>query len=73
MENEVMQVIISQGAFAVLFVYMLAYVLKTTKEREKSLQTTIEKNQEIISDLAKKFDILEDVKNSVNKIEEKLN
>lgn len=72
MENELMQVIVSQGAFAVLFVYMLHYVLKTTKEREDKLNATIEKNQVIIADLAKKFDVLEDVKDSVNKIEEKL-
>ncbi|MCG4571797.1 BhlA/UviB family holin-like peptide [Clostridium cochlearium] len=72
MENEIMKLMITQGGYAVLFCYLLWYVLKTSKEREEKMQNTIDKNQQVISDLARKFDILEDVKDSVNKIEEKL-
>ncbi|MDU1323475.1 MAG: BhlA/UviB family holin-like peptide [Clostridium botulinum] len=72
MEQERMKYMISQGAFAVLFCYLLYFVLKTSKEREEKMQSTIDKNQEVIGDLARKFDVLEDVKRSVDKIENKL-
>ncbi len=72
MEQEMMKYMISQGAFALLFCYLLYFVLKTSKEREEKMQSTIDKNQEVIGDLARKFDVLEDVKKSVDKIENKL-
>lgn len=44
MEQEMMRYMISQGAFAVLFCYLLYFVLKTSKEREEKMQSTIDKS-----------------------------
>ncbi|MBY6898022.1 BhlA/UviB family holin-like peptide [Clostridium botulinum] len=65
MENEIIKMVASQGAFAIFFAYLLFYVLKENPKREG-------KYQEIISDLTQRFNILDDVKKSVDKIEEKL-
>ncbi len=62
MEREVMQIMKTQGVFAVLFCFMLFYVLRENSKREG-------KYQEIISNLTDKFeDIKDDVKEIKNKI-----
>lgn len=43
MENEVFKLIATQGAFALLFSYLLFYVLKENSKREKNYQQLIEK------------------------------
>lgn len=65
MEKDVIQMAMTQGGYAILFVYLLFYVLKENSKREN-------KYQNIITDLTQKFNILDDVKSSVKKIEEKL-
>ena len=65
MENEVIKMVASYGIFAILFVYLLFYVLKENSKREG-------KYQEIIADLTQRLNIIDDVKNSVDKIKEKL-
>lgn len=61
MEAEVLKVMATQGVFALLFCYLLFYVLKENSKRE-------EKYQNIISDLSSKFTIIEDVKEIKDKI-----
>lgn len=65
MENEVIKMVASYGIFAILFVYLLFYVLKENSKREQGYQ-------EIISTLTDKLNIVDDIKKSVDKIEEKL-
>ncbi|GAA0774633.1 BhlA/UviB family holin-like peptide [Clostridium subterminale] len=65
MENEVIKMVASYGIFAILFVYLLFYVLKENSKRERGYQ-------EIISTLTDKLNIVDDIKKSVDKIEEKL-
>ena len=65
MENEIVKMVASYGIFAILFVYLLFYVLKENSKREG-------KYQEIISDLTQRLTIIDDVKSSVDKIKEKL-
>lgn len=62
MENEIVKLAMGQGLWAVLFVAMLFYVLKTSGEREKKLTDTLEI-------LAKKFDVVEDIQKGVSRIE----
>lgn len=52
MENAILQTAVSQGIWAVLFVYLLVYVLKQNHEREK-------KYQDILDKYAKRFDTIE--------------
>ncbi|WP_455822608.1 BhlA/UviB family holin-like peptide, partial [Clostridium butyricum] len=68
MENELLKTIVSQGAWAVLFVWLLIDTRKESKIREEKLQNVINKNQEVISELAEKFDVVEDIKEDVKEI-----
>ncbi|MGN2336777.1 BhlA/UviB family holin-like peptide [Clostridium cagae] len=72
MENEVIKTIVSQGAWAVLFVWLLFDTRKESKTREERLQTIINKNQEVIGDLAEKFDVVETIETDVKEIKIKL-
>lgn len=72
MENEILKTIVSQGAWAVLFVWLLIDTRKESKDREEKLQSIINKNQEVISELAEKFDVVEDIQSDVTDIKIKL-
>lgn len=72
MENEVIKAVVSQGAWAILFVWLLIDTRKESKGREEKLQSIINKNQEVISELAEKFDVVEDIQSDVTDIKIKL-
>ena len=72
MENELIKTIVSQGAWAVLFVWLLIDTRKESKAREEKLQSIINKNQEVISELAEKFDVVENIQQDVTDIKIKL-
>lgn len=72
MENELIKTIVSQGAWAVLFVWLLIDTRKESKTREEKLQSIINKNQEVISELAEKFDVVENIQKDVTDIKIKL-
>jgi hypothetical protein len=72
LENEVFKIIVSQGSWAVLFVWLLIDTRKESKVREEKLQGIINKNQEVISELADKFDVVEDIQSDVTDIKNKL-
>ncbi|AOY76696.1 BhlA/UviB family holin-like peptide [Clostridium formicaceticum] len=65
MENEVIKMLVGQGVFAILFGYLLFYVLKENSKREI-------KYQEIIQDLSGRFNIIEDVQKDVKEIKNKV-
>lgn len=72
MENELFKLIVSQGSWAVLFVWLLIDTRKESKVREEKLQGIINKNQEVISELADKFDVVENIQTDVTDIKNKL-
>ena len=72
MENELIKTIVSQGAWAILFVWLLIDTRKESKAREEKLQSIINKNQEVISELAEKFDVVENIQQDVTDIKIKL-
>lgn len=72
MENELIKTIVSQGAWAILFVWLLIDTRKESKVREEKLQGIINKNQEVIADLAEKFDVVESIQEDVTDIKIKL-
>ena len=53
--NNLMEVAIPSGLFAVLFVWLLQNTNKRNEIREDRYQKTIQKNQEIIAEQAKSF------------------
>lgn len=66
MEGEVIKYFITQGAFAVLFMWLLIDTRKDSKQREEKYQQTIDK-------LADKINIVEDIKEDVEEIKNKSN
>ncbi|WP_195951555.1 BhlA/UviB family holin-like peptide [Clostridium saudiense] len=72
MEAEILKTIVSQGAWAILFVWLLIDTRKESKTREEKLQSIINKNQEVISELAEKFNVVEDIQEDVSEIKIKL-
>lgn len=72
MENEILKTIVNNGAWAVLFVWLLIDTRKESKAREEKLQGIINKNQEVISELAEKFDVVESIQQDVTDIKVKL-
>lgn len=68
MENEFIKYFVSNGPFALLFVWLLFNTQKRNSDRETKLEQTIEKNQDIILQLTNKFDILEDIQKDVEYI-----
>ncbi|WP_099327850.1 BhlA/UviB family holin-like peptide [Clostridium paraputrificum] len=65
MEGEVIKYFITQGAFAVLFMWLLIDTRKDSKQREEKYQQTIDK-------LADKINIVEDIKEDVEEIKNKV-
>lgn len=72
METELFKGIVSQGAWAVLFVWLLIDTRKESKTREEKLQSIINKSQDVISELAEKFDVVESIQEDVTDIKIKL-
>ncbi len=65
METEIIKAATAQGLWAVLFVVLLFYVLKTSGEREKRLIDCVDR-------LSKQFEVVDDIKDGVNRIEQRL-
>ena len=75
MENELLNSAVSYGIFAVLFCYLLFYVLKTQEKRDEKSQLREEKyqgiicqNQIVLEELTQKLNIIEDVKGDIREI-----
>lgn len=72
---EIIEQLLTNGnelTFSVLFIAILAYVIKTNDKRELKYQETIDKNQQIISDTVRALNGFEDLKQDVQKIAEKV-
>lgn len=75
MENELFKGAISYGIFALLFCYLLFYVLKTQEKRDEKSQLREEKyqgiicqNQKILEELTQKLNVVEEVKGDIKEI-----
>ncbi|MCC2453338.1 BhlA/UviB family holin-like peptide [Bacillus cereus] len=69
MEDAIFNSMMQQGAFAVLFVWMLFTTQKKNEQREEQYQKVIEKNQGVIEEQAKAFSSLA---NDVSDIKQKI-
>ena len=72
MENEILKVIVNNGAWAVIFIWLLFDTKKESKAREEKLQQIINKNQEVIWELAENFNVVENIQQDVADIKSKL-
>ena len=64
MDSELFKLMVTQGAFAILFSYLLFYVLKENSKREDKYQNIIEELTELLPKI--KEDV-EDIKEKLNK------
>ncbi|WP_415350057.1 BhlA/UviB family holin-like peptide [Clostridium perfringens] len=64
MDSELFKLMATQGAFAILFSYLLFYVLKENSKREDKYQNIIEELTELLPKI--KVDV-EDIKEKLNK------
>lgn len=72
MESELLKTIVNNGAWAILFVWLLIDTRKESKAREEKLQEIIDKNQEVISDLAENLEVVKTTQKDVADIKIKL-
>ena len=63
--NEVVSIVVSNGVFAILFVWLFLYMLKDSRDRETKYQQTIQQ-------LTTHLQILEDVKDDLTEIKDLL-
>ena len=73
MEKATIDLIVSQGIFAILFLYLFADTRKESKKREEELQKIIDNNQKIIIETVNKLNVIEDVKEDVKEIKNRIN
>ncbi len=59
--NEIISVVVSNGVFATLFVFLFFYQLKDSAKREKAYQSTIK-------DLTEHLEVIEAVKQDVEEL-----
>lgn len=72
MEGKILESIAQYGVFALLFAFLLFYVLRTNDSREKRYIEREDIYQDIIKELTQKFCIIDGIKNDVCEIKEKL-
>ncbi|TBX13453.1 bacteriocin [Clostridium perfringens] len=63
MDNEIFKLMATQGAFALLFSYLLFYVLKENSKRESNYQNIVKELTELLPIIKKD---VEDIKNKLN-------
>lgn len=61
--QEIISVVVSNGIFATLFVFLFFYQLKDSSKREKAYQNTI-------SQLTEHLEMIEEVKQTVDELKE---
>ena len=68
MINEILQLCISNGLWAVLFVFLFSYQLKTNEKREKKYEATISTLTEYVGVIKNCGQKLETINNNIEKV-----
>lgn len=58
MENEILKLVATQGAFAILFSYLLFYVLKENSKREQKYQEIIRTFSDYLPNISSNVDFI---------------
>lgn len=70
MPNELIDIVSTQGVWALLSFTLIYYILKAQEKRDTKQDEREQKYQEIISDLTSKFEVIHlDVKEIKNKLD----
>lgn len=73
MDKALMELVLSQGVFASLFVWLLFTTKKDSKEREVKYQEVIKELAESNREIADKINIVEKIEEDVEEIKNKIN
>ncbi len=68
MEAEIIELVASQGAWAVLTVGLILYVLKNQEKRDLRQEEREQKYQEIISNLTDKLNLIKDIRDDMQEV-----
>ena len=72
MENEIFKMAVQQGLWAVLFIFILVYVLKEQKERDEKAGEREANYQSIIAKLTDRLKAMDDIGEDVKEIKNKI-
>lgn len=72
METTVMNVVVSQGIWAVLAVFLLIYIVKSNEQRDTKQEEREKNYQTVIESLTEKFQILNQVQSDLKEIKDNL-
>ena len=72
MEEQLLGVAVEQGIWALLFVFLLLYILKKQEARDKIQEEREHNYQDLLSELSKKFDIVSNIREDVSEIKDRL-
>jgi BhlA holin family len=64
---DITQYLITQGPFAVLFCWLLFYVMRTSKDREDKLNEQIHAQNEVLAKFSDKYDVVIDRLDDIEK------
>ena len=68
LENELIKIAASQGIWATLSIFLIFYILKVQRERDKKQEEREKSYQDIIVSITKKFSVIEDIDKNVRNI-----
>jgi BhlA holin family len=68
MDEQILNLFLKEGGYALLFVWMLYSTMKTNKERELKYQEIVDKNQSVIEKQAEAFSSLSKDVNEIKQI-----
>jgi hypothetical protein len=72
MENEIFKMAVQQGIWAVLFIFILIYVLKEQKERDEKSGEREANYQSIIAKLTDRLKVVDDIGEDIKEIKNKI-
>lgn len=64
---DITQYLITQGPFALLFFWLLFYVMKTSKDREDKLNEQIKAQNDVLAKFSEKYEIVIDRLENIEK------
>lgn len=72
LESQIFKLAATQGIWAVLFLVLLYYILKSQEKRDRRQEEREEKYQELTQNLVNKFDVVKDIQDNVAGIKQSL-
>lgn len=72
MENQILESALSQGLWAVLFVALLFYILRSQEKRDQKQEERETNYRELLTNLSHTLNIVESIQNDIDQIKNTL-